>query len=455
MAVLVAGCGGGSPPSVLLIVIDTARADRFSFNGYERDTSPEIASLGAEGAVYEAAYTSSPWTLPAHASLFTGLFPSAHGAEAGHLFLDQAHRTMAELFEEAGYRTLGYVESPWVGKAHGFNQGFGTYEEIWNKVDGTDGEDMGAALITQRVDRWLTWREETPDMSRQPFFMFINYFEPHLPYSPPEPERTRFLTGPTGGAAVDRLRRLKHPKEMPYILGLEPLEPADAAVLSDLYDGEISYVDRRIGEVTELFRRRGLLDRMILIVTSDHGEMLGEHGFLDHKLNVYEELLRIPLILRYPPAVPAGQRVDSTVMLQDLFPTILSLAGIDRADRSAAPGLEAAILPGVPGGRVGSAESVPLIAEYARPLQFLELIEEIYPDADTGRWDRALVAYRVGPDKLHWASDGDHHLYDLSRDPAEMTDLARAQPDKLNALAARVEAWLRREAARPPIGLTE
>jgi arylsulfatase A-like enzyme len=463
-AALLAGCGG-APPNVLLIVIDTARADRFSVNGYERDTSPEIASLAAEGAVYENAYTPSPWTLPAHASLFTGLFPSAHGADAGHLLLDQEHRTLAEALGEAGYRTLGYVESPWVGKAHGFHQGFGTYEEIWSKVPGTEGEDMGAALITQRVDRWLTWREETPDVSRQPFFIFINYFEPHLPYSPPDPERTRFLSPPIDGATVDRLRRLKHPKEMPYILGLEPLDPEEARILSDLYDGEISYVDRRIGEVVDLLRRRGLLDRTIVVVTSDHGELIGEHGLLDHKLNVYEELLRIPLVLRYPPAVGAGQRIDSTVMLQDLFPTILSLAGIDRPGRSGAVDREAAILPGVRGAGGGfrngadargdPAAGTPVIAEYARPLQFLEVIGEIYPDADTGRWDRALVAYRIGPIKLHWASDGDHHLYDLSQDPVESNDLAQADPDRLSALAARVESWLRREAARPPIRLPE
>ena len=121
-SVLNTGCGFGERPNVLLIVIDTARADRFTFNGYERDTSPAIAALAAEGAIYENAYTPAPWTLPAHASLFTGLFPSAHGADAGHLLMDDSHTTLAEAFEGAGYDTVGYIASPWISAAHGFHQ---------------------------------------------------------------------------------------------------------------------------------------------------------------------------------------------------------------------------------------------------------------------------------------------------------------------------------------------
>ena len=461
-SILLAGCGFGERPNVLLIVIDTARADRFSFNGYERDTSPAIAALAEEGAVYENAYTPAPWTLPAHASLFTGLFPSAHGADAGHLRMDDSHTTLAEAFEGAGYDTVGYIASPWISAAHGFHQGFDNYEEVWRDVGGTERGDMGGRLIASRVKRYLDWRADNPDIAIRPFFMFINYFEPHLPYNPPEPERRRFVQAPIDEAALDRLRRLKFPKEIPFILGYEQLDPDDVRMLSNLYDGEIAYVDGRIGEIVGMLRRHGILDDTIVVITSDHGEMIGEHDLLDHKLNVHEPLLRIPLVLRYPPAVQAAQRIREPVMLQDLFPTLLGMTHVPVDAPAGGDDPEALPLPGVDGldrpaaGRApgpGVSGDGPLIAEYASPLQFLEVIEEIYPGADITRWDRALVAWRSGPEKLHWRSDGSHSLYDLSRDPGETNDLAAERPDRVGELTAEVEAWLRRPAARPPLAL--
>jgi arylsulfatase A-like enzyme len=466
-AALLPGCASSPPPNILLVVIDTARADVFGFDGDRRGTSPSLDRIAAEGAVYERAYAPAPWTVPSHASLFTGLLPSAHGTDAGHLHLDDSLTTLAESLHAAGYHTLGYTENPWVGKEYGFYQGFDHYEEIWRSVHGTEG-DMGAERVGGLIERWLDWRAAHRDAGRQPFFIFINYFEPHLPYNPPQPERDRFLVPPVDRPAVDRLRRLKHPHEMPFVLGLQPLPAEDARVLRQLYAGEIAYVDRRIGELAAMLRRHRLLDRTVVAVTADHGEMLGEHGLLDHKLNVDEPLLRIPMILRYPAAVRAGQRIADPVMLQDLHPTLLRLAGIRaalpgegmaarRPDGSVFPP-QSAILPGVRGipGRPRAAllegAPVPLVAEYARPLPFLEVIKQILPQTDVPRWDRALVAWRVGDLKLHWASDGRHRLFDLARDPGEDHDLAASEPDRVAALAARVDAWLRRPGARPPLG---
>ncbi|HYS77750.1 MAG TPA: sulfatase [Candidatus Dormibacteraeota bacterium] len=449
-----AACSLRGRPNVLLVVIDTARADRFSFDGYARQTSPETAKLAREGVVYEQASTPAPWTLPAHASLFTGLFPSSHGADSGHLRLDERLRTLAEAFHDAGYRTVAYAANPWVGRQYGFDQGFDVYEEIWRDEKG-DGEDAGASLVNNRVERWLEWREGTPARD-QPFFMFINYLEPHLPYDPPEPERSRFVAPGTDPAAVERLRRFKHPLEVKYVLGLGGLQPGDLGILSDLYDGEIAYIDRRVGELAGLFRTRGILDDTVVVITSDHGEAIGNHGFLDHKLNVFEELLRIPLVVRYPPAVAAGQRIKGPVMLQDLYPTLLGLAGISPAGAPAGDPVprEALPLPGVSGLPRGGPRAAPaIISEFSRPIQFLEIIEESFPEARTGPFDRALVAYRVGSEKLHWASDGRHRLYDLARDPGEEDDLAAARPERTATLAAQVESWLRRPAARPPLAL--
>jgi len=466
---ILAGCGTGGRPNVLVVVIDTGRADRFTFNGYARQTSPETAILASEGAVYEQARTPSPWTLPAHASLFTGLFPSSHGADSGHLLLDGRHRTLAEAFKDAGYRTVAYAANPWVGRQFGLDRGFDGYEELWKGAP-AGKPDAGAALVNARVERWLEWRRNTPAAREQPFFMFINYLEPHLPYDPPEPEGSRLLSPGADPRAVERLRRFKHPDEVRFVLGLGGLEPGDLAVLSDLYDGEIAYVDRMVGELARFLRQEEILDDTVLVITSDHGEAIGDHGFLDHKMSLYEELLRIPLVVRYPGAVPAGQRIKEPVMLQDLFPTLLGLAGIEPGGGGAPgfPGSEAVPLPGIqgigPGPRRAEPEAPPgaaasgpgsLLAEFARPIQFLEIIQERFPEARIGPWDRALAACRVGRDKLHWASDGRHRLYDLERDPLEMDDLAAARPDRVAALAARVESWLRRPASCPPLRLPD
>ena len=457
--VLLSGCGGGGRPNILLIVVDTARADRFSFAGYARPTSPEIAVLASEGTIYERAYTPAPWTLPAHASLFTGLFPSSHGADSGHLRLDEEFRTLAECLHDAGYRTQGYAANPWVGRQYGLAQGFDTYEEIWKEGRGGE-EDAGAKALNARVERFLEWRGDNPDARRQPFFIFINYLEPHLPYNPPEPSRSRFLPAGVDRAAVERLRQFKHPDEVRYVLGLGGPSLDDLSILSDLYDGELSYVDGRVGDLARFLRERGLLDETILVITSDHGEAIGDHGFLDHKMNVFEELLRIPLVVRHPATVKAGRRIREPVMLQDLYPTLLALAhasprGVTPAAASAPrdsfplPGIEG--LAGPPARPAGETGERVLVGEFARPIQFLEIIQKRFPEATIGPWDRELVAYHRGSEKLHWASDGRHRLYDLAADPGETTDLAATRADRVRELAAEVESWLARPAARAPL----
>jgi arylsulfatase A-like enzyme len=227
--------------------------------------------------VYLEARTPAPWTVPAHASLFTGLEPRDHGADSGHLKLDDDLPVLAGRLRDAGYRTQAYVANPWVGKEYGFDRGFDTFDEVWRGVHGTEGE-MGAGRIVDTIGRWLDWRAGNADARAKPFFVFVNFFEPHLPYNPPEEERARFLFPGADPARVERLRRFKNPDEVKAILGLLQLDDADRAVLSSLYDGEIAYVDRRVGELVDGLKARGLLDDTVVAVTSDHGEMLGEHG---------------------------------------------------------------------------------------------------------------------------------------------------------------------------------
>lgn len=322
-------------------------------------------------------------------------------------------------------------------------------------MKGTES-DMGAGATNEWVSRWLDDRAENPAARDRPFFLFVNYFEPHLPYNAPEPERTRFIPPGADPAAVDRLRRFKYPLDVQYILGQITLAPAELALLSDLYDGEIAYVDRRIGEMVEALKRNRLFDDTVVVVTSDHGEMLGEHALVDHKLSVYEPVLRIPMVVRYPGRVKAGQRITTPVMLQDLYPTLLALAGV-RADRSPksdfAP--EARSLPGIEGLTAGPSRGVdpadPILAEYASPSDFLQVIRRESPDFDASVFDRSLVSRQVGTRKLIWSSDGAHRLYDLDTDPGESIDLAGGDASGTAANVARVESWLSRPGSRPPL----
>jgi arylsulfatase A-like enzyme len=444
LALATAGCGGPDRPNVLFIVLDTARADRVLTGDERGERTPRLAALARDATVYDDAWSPAPWTVPAHASLFTGRYPSAHGTDCGALTLPDDETTLAEILRDAGYRTVGYTANPWLGKGSNFRQGFDTWVETWRDVR-DDDPDTGATLNNERIIRFLRWRQDDAQARRQPFLLFANYFEPHLPYRPPEPERARRLRPGSDPARVARMARLGHPDEMRFILGRSDLTADDLAVLSDLYDGEIAYVDRRVGEVIETMRELDLLDHTIVAVVGDHGENLGEHGMLDHKMSVDATLLHVPLLLRYPPRVAAGAHVAARVQSHDLFPTILRLAGIDALP----PGVEAVPLPGagIPGA--GRAPGAPIVGEFAGPpVEFLDSMREAFPGADLTRFDRTLVAWHRDGFTLHWGSDGRHTLYRDADDPGETRDLAAAEPERVKAMAADVEGWLKRPARR-------
>jgi len=440
---LLAGCGEGVRPNILLIIFDTSRADRFPFDGYDRPTAPNLKAIAAEGAVYTQAFSPAPWTVPAHASLFTGQYPSLHKTDCGSLRLPDQVTTLAETLQAAGYKTIGYTANPWLGLEYNFQQGFDTYGETWREVP-QESEDTGAGLTNEKVVRFLKWRADNPDASRQPFFLFINYFEPHLPYHPPEPERSRLLRPGADPERVKRLSRLGHPDEMRYIVGLSDLTADDLAILNDLYDGEIAYTDRRAGEILSILRQQGILDRTIVAVAGDHGENIGDHHMMDHKLSVHDTLLRVPLLLRYPPRVKAGQTIAARVQLHDLYPTILGLAGVAPPQGSV---VEAVPLPGsgLPGA--GRPADAPIVGEFVGPpLEFLKVMQDLFPERDLSRYNRTLIALRRDGYKIQWGSDGRHALYHVDQDPGETDDLATKEPERLQEMTREVEAWLHRPA---------
>jgi hypothetical protein len=433
----VAGTAAG-PPNVVLIVMDTARRDRLSCYGYERETSPRLTELARSAATYANAYSTSSWTAPGHASLFTGLFPVAHGATQEHWGLDDALTTVAEILSANGYRTVGIVENPMLSRDLGYAQGFAEYHEVW--LPRTRPGPGSPAL-----DRFV--EAVAGAASGEPFFVFVNLIEPHSPYNSSRQFRDRFLTDPDIPLEANEWRD--------YYVGRRAFSEAEITHLNELYDAELLYTDHLVGRMADALRERDLLDATAFIVTSDHGENIGDHGHMDHVFSLYETTTRVPLVIRYPQLFSPGSTVESPVQLTDLFPTVLALAGIDEGEHLS-HGLS--LLGEPPPDRE-------ILCEYYYPRQavkgYRRLDDRTSPKL--APYLRRIRSLTAGGMKLVWGSDGRNELYDLSVDPDErvnvidspehsetvgslaerLTDVVdahrRARPDTLDEAAARPE----------------
>jgi arylsulfatase A-like enzyme len=428
-----------STPSVLLIVLDTVRAASMSFQGYSRATTPSLAQLGARGVIFEHAYSPAPWTLPAHASMFTGHNPGVLTSD-WQAPLDTAHRTLAEAMRERGYRTVGFTANHYYTSwESGLTRGFDHFEDyfvslkqallgttltqtqlFWSLIQAPTPGAIARALarldlrtntmsISERklaarvIDDFLRWQAAHDD---RPFFAFLNLYDAHLPYEPPRAWATKFSRAP-----------------MPL----------------DLYDASIAYMDHELGRLFGELAQRGVLDRTLVIVTSDHGEGFGEHGLYGHGNSLYLTELHVPLLVRFPAHVPAGRRVDAPVTLRDLAATVLDLTGVPHAS-----------LPGASLARAWEAASGTLlpsavIAEVSQGINTL-------PHMPVSRGPMQSLIDR----EAHYIRNGDgiEELYAYRSDPLEMKDLTKTEPGKRALVRYRemLRAALdgQRMAMRPP-----
>ena len=407
----------GSPddvrPNVVIIVLDTFRADAVGVAGVNGSLTPNIDRLGREGAVFANAFASAPWTVPSHGSLFTGLYPSQHGAVHGRYVLIPTERTLAEMLLEQGYATAGFTCNAWLHAESGFHQGFETYEEVYKRPDQSD---KGAAAATDLASDWLRLRDES-----RPFFLFVNYLDAHLPYQPPLEAQARVGLEPAARTfSLEQAERI--------ILEQRELTPAARDSIRQLYLAGVAYVDDHVGRLVDVLQDIEELDRSLLILVSDHGELLGEHRMTGHEFALYEELLRIPFQARYPAGIPAGTVVTEPACPIDVVPTVLHLLGLETprsiAGRSFLPIAPASSSDGT-GGRV-------LVAEYFRPETLLrEYWGAKYPQADLSRFDVSLVAVRDGRYKYIQDERGNGQLYDLESDPHEQSNLVETAPEQV------------------------
>jgi arylsulfatase A-like enzyme len=419
----------GPSPNVLLIVLDTTRRDRMSTHGYERATTPALDRFAAEGIVYENAISSGSWTLPAHASLFTGMFARDHGTSIENQRLAGSFTTLAEVFRDNGYATGAFTCNPWIAPHTGLDQGFQELHPTWRDFDRENGPDYhGAMMATRDALAWIDDRS-----SGAPFFLFVNYMEAHAPYRPKGEWREKFLPAGVDPAAVAEVVEWKTPREFGYMLGVPGYEITEAQfdLIDALYDGDVAYQDSRLGELLDGLQERGLSGNTIVAIVADHGEQLGEHGMLEHKMTLYEENIRVPLLLRYPGRVPAGERFDTVVQTHDLFPTLVGLAGVDfDAPYGSRP------LP-LSESEAGAGRRYTFV-EFGRPSEYMDLMRKEWPGTGVELFDRQLKAIRGDRYKLIWATDGRHELYDLQNDPFEQVNLAGEDPELLAELRRRL-----------------
>lgn len=306
-------------PNVLLVSIDSLRADHLGSYGYERDTSPTIDALAREGVVFEKAISSAPWTVPAHMTLLTALPPEVHDVVTVRQKLSPDAVTLAEAMQGAGYDTAAFVSGPTVMAHFGFDQGFALYDEsMVERRPKRAGTAVSSPGLVELVSAWLgRWSDAG---RRAPFFVFLHMWDVHYDYVPPPEYVERFDPGYTGDVDArrfetnERLRRDMDPRDLRHVIAL--------------YDGEIRFTDDHLARLVARLRALGVLDDTIVVVTSDHGEEFFEHGYKGHAKSLYDEVLHVPLVVRYPRRVAAGRRVAEQVRLMDVAPTILDLAAV-------------------------------------------------------------------------------------------------------------------------------
>jgi arylsulfatase A-like enzyme len=429
-------------PNIVLIVLDSVRRDHLSCYGHSRPTTPSIDRLAEEGVRFDAAYATSCWTVPSHASLFTGLLPSAHRADLDTQQLDPAIPTLAGLLTARGYRTASISCNGFVAPYTNLTQGFQLAVDVHGSKGSSDGvlgrlrqgirrrvrrlteRDRGAARATRLARRWLRERSGS-----DPFLLFLNYMDCHLPYALKGPARYRFVE-PEARSRVDALPM----DPFAHMAGVRTYSDQEVGDLKSLYDGALRYLDDQIASIRAGLEEAGMLERTLLIVTSDHGESFGEHGLFDHQYGLLENLIRVPLVMRGP-GVRAGEVDADLVQLTDVLPTLLDAAAGAPDDR---PEIE---LPGF--SMFGPERRKWVFAEYLVPN--VKAIERRFPDVDTARLNRPLRAASDGRHKLVMDRSGNTWLYDLIEDPEEIHDRTEELPEVLErctaAMAEGLGSW--------------
>ncbi len=437
-------------PNIVIITLDAVRAQNLPIYGYGRNTTPFLSSMEGDLAVYENAVSSSYWTMPSIASLFTGMYTSGHGLVADGDKLDQSLAVLPKVLQENGYDCHAFVRNFYVSGFSGLDYGFDNFhsghavDDFMKRIgsaiskrsidrlrppgctgspEGKSDEsdtvkgyiysimsriydilmDRGGGEFVNRFSKILHRKEE------KPFFAYFHLLETHSPYRAPLHHSLKFLS------VRDNIRKLLvNHDHLRYLLKRCSMTDDDFRILMSAYDNSIYYVDRLIRRIAGLLRKHGIYDDTLLIVLSDHGDNIGDHGLMFHYFCLYDTLIKIPLLIKYPDTTGVRGRIPKVVQNVDIFPTILSMLGIKERN----------IWDQIMGNDM--LESAPPRRE--EDLAVTELVKVYGPDRihhreRLGEYDRRLLSVRTRDRKFIYSSRGDHECYDLAKDPLESNNL--------------------------------
>ncbi len=421
------------PQGVVVIVMDTTRADRCSFLGYTRPTTPRLEEFARESAVWTNLWSPAPWTLPAHATLFTGLSPEHHRVGLdGRMNLAPGPATLAERLETAGWTTGAFSANPFVSREFGITRGFTTERAFRGGVAETPAAVVPPAPSSAVCAEALRWIRGHRGAGRR-YFAYLNLMDAHSPYDPPERFAARLRRGERNDPAADedRLRRLSQRDLIRASFLPETLSAPARERLSDLYDADLAALDDEIGRFLDALRADGALDDALIVILGDHGEGLGDHGWVEHATILNQEMLRVPLLIHRPGRF-SPRKVTSVATLADVFATVIDVCG------AAAPDAGDGTREGVPLDAPGRPEFA-FACEGPHP-EWIPRIAGAAPGADfskLGTWRRSVTD---GAFHLIEEGSGTYELYDLAADPLEGRNIAGTRPDVLQRLRAALDA---------------
>ncbi len=424
-------------PDVVMVVLDTVRAANMSTYGYARETTPTVTRLAKEGVLFLDAVAPSTWSLPSHGSLFTGWFPSAHKVHAEHRMLGKQPPTLGDVLLRNGYDTFCFTANPHISDSFGLTRGFAWSDKaylagasgrsflfIYRLLDllGVSSQDKGGAQVAENFENWQAARAADD----RPTFAFINFLEAHFPYHQTPRAFLAEFTDMSPGA-LRKFSLETFGAQFGRTLSDEQRERAIGPT-TDMYDAGVLYSDHLLRRIVDSVEATGRLDRTILVVLADHGEMLGEHEAFGHGRSLHELDLHVPLLIRYPPSVRSGATVKAPVSTAGVFATILDLLDIEPPGRPQVTSL-LPTMEGEPGG-------LPVIAE--------RFVRGAAPRG-AGQGLEQNVRYRVyrsGRLKLVNTDTEATYLFDLDADPQERNDLSTTRPQLVARLQGELDGWV-------------
>lgn len=438
-----------SKPNVLLVVLDSTRADHTSVHGYDRPTTPNLELLAEDAYRFDNAFAAAPWTPPSHGSIFAGVHPTTHGFLDTGMPFRPPHAPLAERLRREGYRTFGAVQNSNITSDAAVTEGFDEYCDQYRlpfvpdsfaefreyyldllpgylrliremDAERRPGEHLTCEYVRRRIRRYGR---------REPFFGFVNILSPHSKYASPEPYRSRFDRAGRPDVDDEVVEELSHHGGYRFVAG--ELSPTDGewAAVRDRYDAEIAFADRMLGTLLDALREAGVYDETAIVVTADHGEHFGEHGRAYHQFSLFDELLHVPLLIK-PPGGSRGRSIDDLVSLVDIYPTVLSAVGspipetVEGMDLLADPSRDA------------------VFAEYGDPTTAVSSLESHasggVDDDRLAELDHGLQCARTRQEKYLRVHGGEDRIYDVGRGDPKETLRRTGRHDELAAAMSEV-----------------